>query len=173
MRHETEDKRRFDCLVVESTGVSDPRSVAQAFATDEDLATRARLDTLVTVVDASAFSENFSSVNTMMQTDMHDGHDHATKEEAEACEDSVMSENVVDLLVSQVEFEKEWKEHGDFASKTTKDLVGPKLKSWRDAYCDAIDNIELSSASAQLEGTAYGVYETHCIERRIERRQTG
>ena len=103
MRHETEDKRRFDCLVVESTGVSDPRSVAQAFATDEDLATRARLDTLVTVVDASAFSENFSSVNTMMQTDMHDGHDHATKEE-EACEDSVMSENVVYLLVSQVEF---------------------------------------------------------------------
>ena len=104
LRHETENKRRFDCLVVESTGVSDPRSVAQAFATDEDLATRARLDTLVTVVDASAFSENFSSVNTMMQTDMHDGHNHTTPEEAEACEDSVMSENVVDLLVSQVEF---------------------------------------------------------------------
>ena len=60
LRHETENKRRFDCLVVESTGVSDPRSVAQAFATDEDLATRARLDTLVTVVDASAFSENLS-----------------------------------------------------------------------------------------------------------------
>ena len=48
LRHETEDKRRFDCLVVESTGVSDPRSVAQAFATDEDLATRARLDVLRT-----------------------------------------------------------------------------------------------------------------------------
>ena len=104
LRHETEDKRRFDCLVVESTGVSDPRSVAQAFATDEDLATRARLDTLVTVVDASAFSENFSSVNTAMEAGMHDGHDHSTKEEEEACEDAVMSENVVDLLVSQVEF---------------------------------------------------------------------
>ena len=39
-----------------------------------------------------------------MQTDMHDGHDHATKEEEAACEDGVMSENVVDLLVSQVEF---------------------------------------------------------------------
>ena len=104
LRHETENKRRFDCLVVESTGVSDPRSVAQAFATDEDLATRARLDTLVTVVDASAFSENFSSVNTAMEAGMHDGHDHSTKEEEEACEDAVMSENVVDLLVSQVEF---------------------------------------------------------------------
>ena len=48
----------------ESTGAQ-IQGVAQAFATDEDLATRARLDTLVTVVDASAFSENFA-VNTMM-----------------------------------------------------------------------------------------------------------
>ena len=87
LRHETEDKRRFDCLVVESTGVSDPRSVAQAFATDEDLATRARLDTLVTVVGRRPSPRTFRRVNTMMQTDMHDGHDHATKEEEEACED--------------------------------------------------------------------------------------
>jgi G3E family GTPase len=101
LRHETLDKRRFDCLVVESTGVSDPRSVAQAFAEDEELATRARLDTLVTVVDASAFAENFASVNTMVA---HAGHGHASHEEEEACEDAVMSENVVDLLVSQVEF---------------------------------------------------------------------
>ncbi|KAH8047584.1 ATP binding protein [Aureococcus anophagefferens] len=54
------NKRRFDVLVVESTGVSDPASVAQAFAHDPELG--ARLDTMVTVIDAASFSENFASV---------------------------------------------------------------------------------------------------------------
>ena len=104
MRHETEDKRRFDCLVVESTGSPTRGQVAQAFATDEDLATRARLDTLVTVVDASAFSENFSSVNTMMQTDMHDGHVPCYSRGGSRVRRFGHVRERGDLLVSQVEF---------------------------------------------------------------------
>ncbi|EGB10904.1 hypothetical protein AURANDRAFT_11710, partial [Aureococcus anophagefferens] len=101
LRDEADDaKRRFDVLVVESTGVSDPASVAQAFAHDPELDALARLDTMVTVIDAASFSENFASVAVMDHD--HAGHGHATAEETEAC--ATMSENVVDLLVSQVEF---------------------------------------------------------------------
>ena len=53
------DQGRFDALLIESTGVSEPMPVAQTFTfTDEDgtsLSDVARLDTMVTVVDASTF----------------------------------------------------------------------------------------------------------------------
>ena len=96
-------KRRFDVLVVESTGVSDPAAVAEAFVNDEEMTRLARLDTMVTVVDAAAFAENFASVATMGDEHGHEGHDHASAAERAAC-DSKFHENVVDLLVSQVEF---------------------------------------------------------------------
>ena len=101
-------KRRFDVLVVESTGVSDPAAVADAFEDDEEMASLARLDTLVTVVDTAAFGENFASVASYGDTHKApDGHDHdhtAHKDDAEKqeCEDN-STENVIDLLISQVE----------------------------------------------------------------------
>jgi G3E family GTPase len=53
--------RRFDYLVIESTGISDPMPVAETFThTFEDgssLGDVAVLDTLVTVVDARTFLE--------------------------------------------------------------------------------------------------------------------
>ena len=101
LKDEADDaKRRFDVLVVESTGVSDPASVAQAFAHDPELDALAKLDTMVTVIDAASFSENFASVAVMDHD--HSGHGHATAAEEQEC--ATMSENVVDLLVSQVEF---------------------------------------------------------------------
>ena len=105
LRDETDaTKSRFDVLVVESTGVSDPASVGEAFEDDEEMAALARLDTMVTVVDASAFDENFASVATMGGGhDGHEGHHHLTAEEEAACGEAT-NENVVDLLVSQVEF---------------------------------------------------------------------
>ena len=85
---------RFDQLVIESTGISEPLPVAETFTfTDEDgqsLADVARLDTMVTVVDAVNFLKDF----------------HAAQSLAEAGE--VLGEdderNVADLLVDQVEF---------------------------------------------------------------------
>lgn len=43
---------RFDAIVVETTGLADPGPVAQTFFVDEDVSRRARLDSIVTVVDA-------------------------------------------------------------------------------------------------------------------------
>lgn len=45
-------KDRFDAIVVETTGLADPGPVAQTFFVDDDVARRARLDSIVTVVDA-------------------------------------------------------------------------------------------------------------------------
>jgi G3E family GTPase len=57
---------RFDYLLIESTGVSEPLPVAETFAfVDEDgesLSSSAVLDTMVTVVDAKNFLEDFQCV---------------------------------------------------------------------------------------------------------------
>ena len=54
---------RFDYLVIESTGISEPLPVAETFTfADEDgtsLSDVARLDTMVTVVDAVNFLKDF------------------------------------------------------------------------------------------------------------------
>ncbi|WP_454560230.1 CobW family GTP-binding protein [Parapedomonas caeni] len=43
---------RFDGIIVETTGLADPAPVAQTFFVDEDVRAKARLDAVVTVVDA-------------------------------------------------------------------------------------------------------------------------
>jgi len=45
-------KGKFDAIIVETTGLADPAPVAQTFFVDEDVSARARLDAVVTVVDA-------------------------------------------------------------------------------------------------------------------------
>lgn len=43
---------RFDAIVVETTGLADPAPVAQTFFMDDDVRTKARLDSVVALVDA-------------------------------------------------------------------------------------------------------------------------
>jgi G3E family GTPase len=88
------DAGRFDYLLIESTGVSEPLPVAETFTfTDEagvSLSAIARLDTMVTVVDARHFLRDYGSTD-------------ALADRAIALDDSD-NRNVVDLLVEQVEF---------------------------------------------------------------------
>ncbi len=44
--------RNFDGILIETTGLADPGPVAQTFFVDPDVAARAKLDSIVTVVDA-------------------------------------------------------------------------------------------------------------------------
>jgi G3E family GTPase len=56
---------RFDYLLIESTGISEPLPVAETFTFEDEqgvsLSELARLDTMVTVVDAARFLEDFRS----------------------------------------------------------------------------------------------------------------
>jgi G3E family GTPase len=85
---------RFDYLMIESTGISEPLPVAETFTfEDEDgksLSDIAKLDTMVTVVDAYNFYRDYSSGDSL-----------AERGETAGDEDD---RTVVDLLTEQVEF---------------------------------------------------------------------
>ncbi len=87
-------EKRFDYLVIESTGISEPLPVAETFTfADEDgisLSDVATLDTMVTVVDAVNFLKDFDEAKYLQETGESLG------EEDER--------TVADLLVDQVEF---------------------------------------------------------------------
>jgi len=88
------DEGRYDYLVVESTGIADPMPVAETFAFEfEDgtsLSEVAKLDTMVTVVDASSFVKELKDADDLIERDL------AANEEDER--------TISELLVSQVEF---------------------------------------------------------------------
>jgi G3E family GTPase len=48
-------KGRFDAILIETTGLADPAPVAQTFFVDDEVRERAKLDSIVTVVDAKNF----------------------------------------------------------------------------------------------------------------------
>jgi G3E family GTPase len=64
-------ERRFDYLVIESSGISEPLPVAEVFAledleTGDRLADHAQLDTLVTVVDGLNFLRDYTSAESLV-----------------------------------------------------------------------------------------------------------
>ncbi len=85
---------RFDYLVIESTGISEPLPVAETFTfADEDgvsLSDVADLDTMVTVVDAVNFLKDYDEAKSLQETGESLGEEDAR--------------SVADLLVDQVEF---------------------------------------------------------------------
>lgn len=84
----------FDYLLIESTGISEPLPVAQTFTfTDEtgrSLQEITRLDTMVTVIDASNFLAQFHAADSLKDRDI------ALGEEDER--------TIADLFIDQVEF---------------------------------------------------------------------
>jgi len=85
---------RFDYILIESTGISEPVPVAQTFtyANEElgiDLTGLARLDCMVTVVDANRFWHDYESGETLLDRNQ------AT--------DNEDTRDVVDLLIDQIE----------------------------------------------------------------------
>ena len=88
-------ENRFDYLLIESTGISEPVPVAQTFSfVDEnngiDLSRFSYVDTMVTVVDAFNFFKDFGSPETLMDRKLTDIEgDYRT---------------IVNLLTDQIEF---------------------------------------------------------------------
>jgi G3E family GTPase len=87
-------ENRFDYLVIESTGISEPLPVAETFTfADEDgvsLSDVSRLDTMVTVVDAVNFLNDYDEAKGLKEKGEHLGDED--------------ERSVADLLVDQVEF---------------------------------------------------------------------
>jgi G3E family GTPase len=87
-------ENRFDYLLIESTGISEPVPVAQTFSfTDEangiDLSKWSYIDSMVTVVDAFNFGRDFGSTDTVHSRALNDDTDHRP---------------IVNLLTDQIEF---------------------------------------------------------------------
>jgi len=88
------EEGRVDYLLIESTGISEPMPVAATFLFADEFGTSleqtARLDTMLTVVDASRFLDHFEVLEDLAELGIaRDDEDDRT---------------VVDLLVDQVEF---------------------------------------------------------------------
>ncbi len=85
---------RFDHLVIESTGISEPLPVAETFTFEdeegESLSAYARLDSMITVVDGFNFLRDYRSVDDLRSR----GESLGEQDER----------SVVDLLVDQIEF---------------------------------------------------------------------
>jgi len=55
--------RNFDGILIETTGLADPGPVAQTFFADADVASKAKLDSIVTVVDAKNLPQRLKDSN--------------------------------------------------------------------------------------------------------------
>ncbi|MBS5911238.1 GTP-binding protein [Paenibacillus macerans] len=85
---------RFDYILIESSGISEPIPVAQTFTyadpdLDIDLTVLARLDTMVTVVDANRFWHDFASGESLLDRNQAVGENDYR--------------DIVDLLIDQIE----------------------------------------------------------------------
>ena len=85
---------RFDYLLIESTGISEPLPVAETFTfrdeTGQSLADVARLDTMVTVVDGLNFLQDYQAAESL------DSRGETLEESDER--------SITDLLIEQIEF---------------------------------------------------------------------
>ena len=87
-------EQRFDAILIESTGIAEPMPIAETFTfVDDDgtsLSDVARLDTMVTVVDAFNFLRDYGSADALAERGI-----------AASVEDD---RTLVELLIEQIEF---------------------------------------------------------------------
>lgn len=87
-------QHKFDYLLIEATGISEPLPIAETFTFEDEhgvsLTQVARLDTLVTVVDAANFLNDYEEAFSLQETGESLGDDD--------------DRSVSDLLVDQIEF---------------------------------------------------------------------
>ncbi|AEI46566.1 GTP-binding protein [Runella slithyformis] len=88
-------EKRFDYLLIESTGISEPVPVAQTFSFQDeangiDLSKWSYIDCMVTVVDAFNFAKDFGSLDTVWTRELN--------------EDPNDTRTIVNLLTDQIEF---------------------------------------------------------------------
>ncbi len=127
-------QQRFDYLVIESTGISEPMPVAATFSWEFEngfsLGQVARLDTMVTVVDASTFLAELARGEALAARQMAAGDGDAR--------------SIADLLVDQVEF-------ADVLLLNKTDLVSP-------AHLGAVETVvRRLNPTAKLIHTDHGV----------------
>lgn len=100
---------RFDYLVIESTGISEPLPIAETFTFEDEngqsLAQSAQLDTLVTVVDGVNFLDDYYTALSLAET----GESLGKGDER----------NLAELLIDQIEF-------CDLLLISKTDLIGPE-----------------------------------------------
>ncbi|WP_250537586.1 MULTISPECIES: GTP-binding protein [unclassified Caballeronia] len=91
------EQQRFDAIIVESSGIANPITIAEhlAFGDDDDatLAGRAHLDTFVTVIDAATFLRDYASSDSLAERGL--------SQESHGDEDD---QTVVETLIEQIEF---------------------------------------------------------------------
>lgn len=87
-------EERFDYLLIESTGISEPIPVAQTFTFEDEngvsLGHVSRLDTMITVVDAANFLKDYNEAQELQERGESLGEDDFR--------------TVTDLLIDQIEF---------------------------------------------------------------------
>lgn len=87
-------QKKFDYLLIESTGIAEPLPIAQTFFFQDQrgkmLSHYTRLDTLVTVIDSFNFMKDYTSDSTLATRNMGINDND--------------NRNVVDLLLDQIDF---------------------------------------------------------------------
>lgn len=113
---------RFDYLIIESTGISEPIPVAQTFTFEDEngvsLSHVSRLDTMVTVVDSASFLRDYAAAE-------------ALKDRGESLGEED-NRTVTDLLIEQIEF-------ADVIVLNKLDLVTPAQADEVEAIIEALN----------------------------------
>lgn len=106
------EEKKFDYLVIESTGISEPIPVAETFTFEDEsgvsLSQFAKLDTMVTVVDGFNFYKDYMEAVELKDRQMELGPED--------------ERTITDLLISQIEF-------ADVLIMNKMDLITPEEKT--------------------------------------------